>query len=110
MASRTDHIRITYPLHARRNVVWDAISDAGQFGFWFGAEFNGQFTIGTPLTGRIVPTRSHPGIGRGQKPYLGTTFQISIDHVEPMRSFTFSWCPWPRASRRSSPCCGSRRH
>ena len=103
MASSTDCIHVTYPLHARRGRVWEAISDAGQFGFWFGAEINGKFAVGTPLTGRIVPTRSHPGIGRAQKPYLGTTFEVSVDRVEPMCSFAFSWRPLTTASGESYP-------
>ena len=103
MASSTDCIHVTYPLHARRGRVWEAISDAGPFGFWFGAEINGKFAVGTPLTGRIVPTRSHPGIGRAQKPYLGTTFEVSVDRVEPMCSFAFSWRPLTTASGESYP-------
>jgi uncharacterized protein YndB with AHSA1/START domain len=103
MASRTGDISFSYPLRARRDRVWDTISDAGQFGFWFGAEFNGQFAVGTPLPGRIIPTRSHAGIGRAQQPYLGATFEISIERVEPMSSFAFSWRPLTTASGDSCP-------
>jgi uncharacterized protein YndB with AHSA1/START domain len=83
----------TYPLRAPRDRVWDAISDVGHFGFWFGAEIDGQFAPGAVLTGRIIPTRAHPGIGRAQKPYLGTAFEISIVSVEPARRFIFCWHP-----------------
>jgi uncharacterized protein YndB with AHSA1/START domain len=83
----------TYSLRAPRDRVWDAISDASHFGFWFGAELDGQFAPGAALTGRVIPTRAHPGIGRAQKPYLGTPFQISIVSVEPVRKFSFRWHP-----------------
>jgi hypothetical protein len=45
------------------------------------------------LTGRVIPTRAHPGIGRAQKPYLGTAFEINIVSVEPIRRFSFRWHP-----------------
>jgi uncharacterized protein YndB with AHSA1/START domain len=83
----------TYLLRAPRDQVWDAISDASHFGFWFGAEIDGQFAPGAVLTGRIIPTRTHPGIGRAQKPYLGATFEISIVSVEPKSGFSFRWQP-----------------
>jgi uncharacterized protein YndB with AHSA1/START domain len=83
----------TYPLRAPRDRVWDAITDTGHFGFWFGAEIDGQFAPGAVLTGRVIPTRAHPGIGRAQKPYLGTAFEISIVTVEPARRFSFRWLP-----------------
>ena len=85
--------RTTYPLRAHRDRVWEAISNAGHFGFWFGAEIDGQFAPGAVLTGRVIPTRAHPGIGRAQKPYLGTAFEISIVTVEPARRFSFRWHP-----------------
>jgi len=83
----------TYPLRAPRDRVWDAISDASHFGFWFGAEIDGPFAPGAVLTGRVVPTRAHPGIGRAQKPCLGTPFEISIVSVEPAVRFSFRWHP-----------------
>jgi uncharacterized protein YndB with AHSA1/START domain len=73
--------------------VWHAISDAKQFGTWFGAEIDGPFAAATRLTGRIVPTKVDPGLGRAQKPYLGTIFEFSIDTVEPMHRFSFGWHP-----------------
>lgn len=80
-------------LRASHDRVWRAISDAKLFGAWFGAEIDGPFTATARLTGRIVPNRADPGIGRAQRPYLGTTFELSIDRVEPMRRLSFSWHP-----------------
>ena len=58
--------------------VWDAISDAGKFGIWFGAELHGQFAANANLAGKLVPTNSHPGLGRAQQALPGSTFTISI--------------------------------
>jgi hypothetical protein len=45
------------------------------------------------LTGRIVATKADAGIGRAQKPYLGTIFEVNIDCVEAMHRFSFHWHP-----------------
>ena len=81
----------SYFLRASRDRVWQAVGDAGQFGVWFGAEIDGPFTAGARRTGRIVPTKAHPGIGRAQEPYLGTVFELDVERVEPQRLFSFRW-------------------
>jgi uncharacterized protein YndB with AHSA1/START domain len=93
MLDRTDHIEASYILRAPRDRAWHAISDAQQFATWFGSEIDGQFAAAALLTGRITATRVDAGIGRAQKPYLGTTFELSVDRVEPMRWFSFDWHP-----------------
>jgi uncharacterized protein YndB with AHSA1/START domain len=52
----TDRIRKQVLLNAPRERVWQALSEAGQFGTWFGVRFDGPFVEGRRLTGRIVPT------------------------------------------------------
>jgi uncharacterized protein YndB with AHSA1/START domain len=81
----------SYFLRASRDRVWRAVGDAGQFGTWFGAEIDGPFTTGARRTGRIVPAKVHPGIGRAQKPYLGTAFELEVERVEPQRLLAFRW-------------------
>ncbi len=93
MRNDTDHIQVSYLLRVPLDRAWLAISDARQFETWFGAEIAGQFAAGARLTGRITATRTHPGIGRAQQPYRGSTFEISIDGVVPMRRFSFRWRP-----------------
>lgn len=83
MISSSDRVQVAYPLLASAGQVWDAISDAGKFGIWFGAELHGQFAANANLAGKLVPTNSHPGLGRAQQRYLGSTFTISIDRVDP---------------------------
>ena len=43
MSSNTDRIEKKVLLRAPRERVWHAISDARQFGSWFGVEFDGPF-------------------------------------------------------------------
>lgn len=94
MGSTTDRIEKAVVLRAPRERVWRAISDAKQFGTWFGVDFDGPFVAGARLTGRIVPTKADPEVARAQEPHAGKTFEISIDRIEPMRLFSFRWHPF----------------
>jgi uncharacterized protein YndB with AHSA1/START domain len=48
----TDRIEKKIFLRATRERVWNAISEADQFGAWFGVAFDGLFAKGARLTGR----------------------------------------------------------
>lgn len=71
-------------LRAPRKRVWRAISDSKVFGTRFGVEFGGPFIAGLHMTGRIAPTKVDAEIARTQEPYVGATFERTIDRVEPM--------------------------
>jgi len=94
MASDTDRIEKQILLRAPLERVWRAISDAGQFGTWFGVEFEDQFAAGTSIGGRIVPTKVDPDVARMQEAYSGTAFDIMVERVEPMRLLSFRWHPY----------------
>lgn len=94
MGSTTDRIEKTVLLRAPRERVWRAISDAKQFGTWFGVDFDGPFVAGGRLTGRIVPTKVDPEVARMQEPHAGKAFEITVDRIEPMRLFSFRWHPF----------------
>jgi uncharacterized protein YndB with AHSA1/START domain len=47
------HVRLRAPL-AR---VWHALTDAQEFGRWFGVRFAGSFVAGAPVHGVIAPTQ-----------------------------------------------------
>jgi uncharacterized protein YndB with AHSA1/START domain len=81
-------------LRARRARVWHAVSDAREFGAWFGVAFDGPFVAGARLTGRIVPTTADAEVAKLQKPYEGKTFEIVVDRIEPERLFSFRWHPF----------------
>lgn len=88
-----DHIEKRIVLRAPRERVWRAISEAKQFGTWFGVEFDGEFAVGTRLTGRIAPTQVDPEVAKLQQPYTGFPFEFHIERMEPMAIFSFRWHP-----------------
>lgn len=90
----SDRIEKKVVLRAPRERVWNAISDAKQFGTWFGVEFDGPFVAGAHMKGRIVPTKVDPEVARMQEPYKGMAFDCTIDRIEPMRLFSFRWHPF----------------
>lgn len=97
MPQSTDRIEKRVFLRASRARVWDAITDAKQFGTWFGAEFDGPFTEGARLMGRIRPTQMDETVARSQEAYDGTPFEIIVERIEPQRRFRFRWHPYPVA-------------
>lgn len=94
MAAVTDRIEKTTLLRAPLDRVWNAISDAKQFGTWFGVDFDGPFVAGKSLTGRMVPTKVDAEVAKSQKPYTGMAFAFSVDRIEPKRLFSFRWHPF----------------
>ena len=94
MSQHTDRIEKKILLRAPRERVWGAISDARQFGTWFGVEFDGEFVAGARLTGKITPTKVDPEVAKSQQPYSGKAFEIEVDRIEPMRLLSFRWHPF----------------
>jgi uncharacterized protein YndB with AHSA1/START domain len=89
-----DRIEKKVLLRAPRGRVWRAISDAREFGSWFGMAFDGPFAAGERVTGRIVPTRVDAEVAELQKPYEGLAVAFVVDRIEPMRRFAFRWHPF----------------
>ena len=90
----TDRIEKKIVLRASLERVWNAISDAKQFGSWFGVDFDGPFVEGAHLTGRIVPTRVDAEVAKLQEPHAGKRFEWTVDRIEPMHRFSFRWHPF----------------
>ena len=90
----TDRIEKRIVLRAPLERVWRAISDAGQFGSWFGVAFDGPFVAGARLTGKIVPTTVDAEVAKQQKPYAGMAFEFFVERIEPMRTIEFRWHPF----------------
>jgi uncharacterized protein YndB with AHSA1/START domain len=90
----TDRIEKKIVLNAPIDRVWRAISDAKEFGSWFGMAFDGPFVQGNRMTGKIVPTTVDAEVAKLQKPHEGKAFEITIDRIEPMRKFSFRWHPF----------------
>lgn len=89
-----DRIEKKILLQAPRERVWRAVSDATQFGAWFGVAFDAPFSEGARLGGRIVPTTVDAEVAALQKPYEGKTFEFLVDRVEPVRRISFRWHPF----------------
>jgi uncharacterized protein YndB with AHSA1/START domain len=94
MSTSTDRIEKKVLLHAPHTRVWQAISDAKQFGTWFGVEFDGPFVAGQRVTGKMTPTKVDPAVAKMQEAYAGMTFDYTVDRIEPMRLFSFRWHPF----------------
>jgi len=94
MDTSSDRIVKTVLLRAPLERVWRAISEAQQFGAWFGVAFDGPFVEGATMVGRIVPTEADAEIAKTQEPYRGAKFEIVVDRIEPMRWFSFRWHPF----------------
>src|SRR5262249_31070407 len=93
-AGVTDRIEKRILLKASRARVWKALTDAKEFGEWFGVRFDGPFVSGAPLRGVIVPTQADAHIAQLQEPYAGRPFDITVDRIEPQRLFSFRWHPY----------------
>src|SRR6188768_2404402 len=94
MTSTTDRIEKQVLLSAPRERVWAAVSDAQQFGTWFGVRFDGPFVAGALLTGRIKPTQVDAEIAKEQEPHGGKAFEWTVELIEPMGLISFRWHPF----------------
>jgi uncharacterized protein YndB with AHSA1/START domain len=94
MGGPTDRIEKQVLLRAPHGRVWQAITDAKQFGTWFGVRFDGPFQAGTRIAGVIVPTAVDEAVAERQKPHEGTRFEILVDRIDPERLFSFRWHPF----------------
>lgn len=89
-----DRIEKKVVLRASRERVWRALTDATEFGSWFGMRLDGAFTPGARVRGVIVPTMVDAAVAAAQKPHEGTPFEIVVEQVEPERLFSFRWHPY----------------
>lgn len=90
----TDRIEKEVLLRAPLERVWRAISDADEFGQWFGVRFDGPFVPGTSVTGVITPTTVDEEVARAQEPHAGKSDTWQIVAVEPKRRLAFRWHPY----------------
>ncbi|KUI40063.1 vanillate O-demethylase oxidoreductase VanB [Mycobacterium sp. GA-1199] len=90
----SDRIEKEVVLRAPLERVWRAISDADEFGQWFGVRFDGPFVAGTSITGVMTPTAVDADVAKQQEPYAGTADAWHIEAVEPQRRLAFRWRPY----------------
>jgi len=90
----TDRIERKVLLQVPLERVWRAISDAEEFGRWFGMRFDGPFVAGASVSGVITPTTVDNEVARAQEPYAGLSDTWQIVAVEPQRRLAFRWHPF----------------
>ncbi|MDT5332005.1 MAG: hypothetical protein QOF31_3302 [Mycobacterium sp.] len=90
----TDRIEKEVLLRAPLERVWQAISDADEFGRWFGVRFDGLFVPGTSITGVITPTTVDEAVAKMQEPHAGKSDTWAIVAVETKRRLAFRWHPF----------------
>jgi len=82
--SRSDRIEKRVVVRAPRERVWRALSDAREFGAWFGVDFgDASFAPGARARGRLTV----PG-------YEHVTMEIVIERMEPERALAYRWHPY----------------
>jgi uncharacterized protein YndB with AHSA1/START domain len=83
-ASDTDRIERSILINAPRERVWRALTNANEFGAWFGADLAGQeFSPGRRARGRIT----HCG-------YTDNFFDAVIERIQPQDLMSFHWHPF----------------
>ena len=91
----TDRIEKKILLRAQKSRVWRALTDAREFGQWFGVEMQGSFAVGERLLGKITT----PG-------YDHLTMEVTVERMEEERLFSYRWHPYaidPKVDYSSEP-------
>ncbi|AXE92430.1 SRPBCC family protein [Paraburkholderia terricola] len=83
MTTSTDRIEKQILLKAPRSRVWGALSNAEEFGAWFGVNFSGkQFVAGQSVQGNIT----YPG-------YEHLVMDVTVERIEPEYHLSWRWHP-----------------
>ena len=83
MTQTTDRIEKTTVLRAPQTRVWRALTDATQFGAWFGIKLDEPFAMGQSVKGQLTI--------RG---YEHLTLDMSIERIDPEEYFAYRWHPY----------------
>jgi len=83
MNTSTDRIERKLMLKAPRSRVWRALSEAEEFGSWFGVDFKGRaFVAGKCVQGQIT----YPG-------YEHIVMEVWVERVIPEKLLSWRWHP-----------------
>ena len=80
--SSMDRIEKQVRLRASRSRVWQALTDAEEFGQWFRVKLVTHFAVGERALGHIT----YPG-------YEHLRFEATVERMEPQRLFSLRWHP-----------------
>ena len=100
----TDIIEKQVTLRAPVSRVWQAITNAQEFGRWFGITLEGEFAVGKAMVGSFDESLNETAIAEYQKslglppskvalPAKGTVF-CTVERIEPEHYFSFRWIPY----------------
>lgn len=78
-----DRIEKRITLRAPRAKVWRALTQASEFGAWFGVKLDGPFEPGKTLHGRLTVSG-----------YEHLTVEFRVERIEPERLFSYRWHPY----------------
>jgi uncharacterized protein YndB with AHSA1/START domain len=81
--TETDRIEKNVLLRAPRSRVWRALTNADEFGSWFGVKFENGFAVGEHAVGNIT----YPG-------YEHVQLDALVERIEPEEIFVFRWHPY----------------
>lgn len=79
----TDRIHKEITLRATRSRVWRALTDAEEFGEWFGVRFEGAFRVGETISGVLTKYEM-----------AGVSFDMRIERMDAETYFAFRWHPY----------------
>jgi uncharacterized protein YndB with AHSA1/START domain len=80
---RTDRIEKQVQLAAEPARVWRALTQAGEFGSWFGVKLEGPFVAGTRSHGTLdLPDHER------------VPLELDVERMEPETVFSFRWHPY----------------
>jgi len=83
-AANSDRIERSVVINVPRERVWRALSNAEEFGIWFGANLSGQaFAPGQRARGQL----KYPG-------FEHVYFDVVIDRIEPQDLLSYRWHPY----------------
>jgi uncharacterized protein YndB with AHSA1/START domain len=82
--SSTDRIERSAVINAPVSRVWRALTNAEEFGGWFGVALKGkQFIAGQKIQGQItIPDYQH------------VVFEALVERIEPEKLFSYRWHPY----------------
>jgi uncharacterized protein YndB with AHSA1/START domain len=100
----SDRIEKQVTIRASVSRVWRAITEAREFGRWFGIQLAGDFVPGARLTGTFNMELNEAAIVEQQKrlglPASGIRVPennfvfCTVERIEPKRYFSFRWIPY----------------
>ena len=100
----SDRIEKVVVLRAPVSRVWRAVSDAAEFGRWFGVRLDGAFVAGQPIRGtfemkideeRLMARQQAMGLtpSKLRWPAPNAVFG-TVERIDPEHYFSFRWIPF----------------